>query len=68
MKPLSYIHLQDRYGGKFVAVCRGKVIANAKTSKGLFDKIKNYLGDKHLFIQHIDPKGAVCAYRIPPVT
>jgi len=62
MKPLSYTHLQDKYSGKFVATYKGKVIASAKTSKKLFEKIKDKLGDKNLLIHHVDPKEAVCVY------
>lgn len=60
MKPLSYTQLQNKYAGKFVAAYKGKVIASATTSKNLFDKIRDKLGNKDLLIQHIDPKGAVC--------
>jgi len=62
MKLLSYTQLQDKYAGKFIATYKGKVVANANTSKKLFEKVKDKLGDKNLFIQHIDPKGAVCVY------
>jgi len=48
--------------GKFVATYKGKVIASAKTSKKLFEKIKDKLGDKNLLIHHVDPKEAVCVY------
>lgn len=62
MKPLSYTQLQDKYSGKFIATYKGKVIASATTSKKLFKKIEDKLGDKDLLIQHIDPKEAVCVY------
>lgn len=62
MKPLSYTQLQDKYSGKFVATYKGEVIASAKTSKKLFEKIKDKLGDKNLLIHHVDPKEAVCVY------
>ncbi len=50
MKTQSYSQLQKRYGGQFVASYRGRVIATAKTSKALFKKIVDYLGDPALFI------------------
>ena len=62
MKTQSYIQLQKRYGGRFVATYHGRVIASAKTSKTLFEKIKRYLGDASLFIQYIAPQRAVCIY------
>jgi len=64
MKATSYIKLQVKYGGQFIALYKGKVIAKSKTSKGLFKKIAPKLGDPHLLIQHIDPKDAVCVYRV----
>ena len=62
MKAASYVQLQKRYGGKFVASYRGRVIATAKTSKALFRKIASYLGDSALFVQYIAPQRAVCTY------
>ena len=67
MKTISYVKLQKKYGGQFVALYKGKVVAKSKTSKGLFAKIVPKLGDPHLLIQHIDPKDAVCVYRISPL-
>ena len=62
MKSQSYAQLQKRYGGRFIASYRGRVIATAKTSKALFEKITVYLGDPALFIQYIAPQRAVCIY------
>jgi len=62
MKTLSYVQLQDKYAGKFVAIHKEQVIYSADTSKELFDKAKDKLGDKELIIQHIDPKEGVCVY------
>jgi len=62
MQPFSYIQLQDKYSGKFVATYKGKIIASAKTSKQLFEKVEDKLGNKNLLIHHIDPKEAVCVY------
>ena len=62
MKPLSYTQLQNKYGGEFVATYKGKVIAHAQNSKELFEKVKDKLGNKDLFVRHVDPKEAV--YRL----
>ena len=64
MKTISYAKLQEKYGGQFVALYKGRVIAKSRTSKRLFERIAAKLGDPHLLIQHIDPKDAVCVYRI----
>jgi len=62
MKPLSYIQLQNKYDGKFVATYKGKVIASANTSERLFEKVKDKLGDRDLLVQHVDIKEGVCVY------
>ena len=62
MKNISYIKLQEKYGGQFVALYKGRVIAKSKTSKELFKKVAPKLGDPHLLIQRINPKDAFCVY------
>mgnify|MGYP001569764685 CR=1 FL=1 len=62
MKNQSYAQLQRRYGGKFIATYQGRVIASAKNSKALFEKITRYVGDPSLLVQYIAPQSAVCIY------
>jgi hypothetical protein len=62
MNSRSYTQLQKRYGGKFIATYHGRVIASAKNSKTLFEKIARYVGDTALFVQYIAPQSAVCIY------
>lgn len=62
MRSQSYTQLQKRYGGKFIATYHGRVVASAKNSKALFDKITRYVGDPSLLIQYIAPQSAVCIY------
>lgn len=64
MKAVSYIQLQKRYGGKFIARLNSHVIASAKTSRDLFTKITASLGNKRLVIEYIEPKGVICTYGI----
>ena len=64
MKTQSYAQLQKRYGGRFVATYHGRVVASAKNSKALFQKIVRYIGDAALLVQYIAPQHAVCIYRI----
>ena len=65
MNPQFYTQLQKRYGGKFIARLNGQVIASAKTSRSLFNKIISRLGNRKLIIEYIEPKGAICTYGIP---
>lgn len=62
MQNQSYIQLQKRYGGKFIATYHGRVIASAKSSKILFERITRYVGDPSLLVQFIAPQSAVCIY------
>jgi hypothetical protein len=62
MKPLSYLNLQNKYDGKFVAIYKKKVIASAENSAKLFAKITNKLGSKDLLIQYVEPREGVCVY------
>ena len=64
MNPKSYYQLQKKFGGKFIAKLNNRVIASSKTSKVLWDKVKKYIGNPHLVIEYIEPKGAICIYGI----
>lgn len=66
MKILSYIQLQEKYGGKFIAKSNGQIAAFASTYKSLITKIaKKHLKRSNLTFAYIHPKGAICVYRIP---
>ncbi len=64
MGPKSYPQLQEKFGGKFIARLDGHVIASAKTSKTLWNKVKKHIGNPHLVIGYVAPKGAICIYGI----
>ena len=64
MNPKFYPQLQARYGGKFIARVDGRVVASAKTSKVLWNKVRNRIGDPNMIIGYIPPKGAICIYEI----
>lgn len=65
MKILSYIQLQEKYGGKFIAKSNGHVAVFAQTYKSLIAKInKKHLKRASLTFAYIHPKGAICVYRV----
>lgn len=65
MLKTNYMRLQEKYGGKFVATIKGKVIAYADDSEKLVKMIKNkFEKNKNLTIGYIEPKGAICVYRV----
>jgi hypothetical protein len=65
MKSISYSQLQERYGGKFIAKVNSQVIASAKTSKTLWNKVRDRIGNSSkMIIEYIEPKGALCTYEI----
>ena len=65
MKTLSYIQLQEKYGGKFIARSNGQVLAWGATYKSLITKIvRRHLKRNILTFAYIHPKGAICVYRV----
>lgn len=64
MKIKSYIQLQKKYGGKFIAKAEKEVIASARTSKLLWNKVRNRIGTGKILIEYIEPKGTICIYGI----
>lgn len=65
MRPFSYIQLQEKYGGKFIAKSNGQVVASGSTYKSLINKIvKKHLKRNKLTFAYIHPKGAICVYRV----
>lgn len=64
MNPKSYVQLQEKYGGKFIAKLDKRVIAAAKTSKTLWNKVRKRIGNPNLIIEYIEPKEAICIYGI----
>ena len=67
MKTSSYIQLQEKYGGKFIAKSNSKVTAYDSTYKSLISKIaKRHLKRDNLIFAYIHPKGAICVYTVSP--
>ena len=65
MKTLSYIQLQNKYGGKFIAKSDDQVVTSASTYKSLISKIiRKRLQRNKLIFAYIHPKGAICVYRV----
>ena len=62
MNPKSCPQLKERYGRKFIAKEGEKVIASAKTSKALWNKVRTKVGNRNMVIEYIEPKGAICIY------
>ena len=63
MGPNDYIHLQDSYGGKFVALRDDRVIASADTHGELVRELKEKgLPAEEVVFEYVRPKGMVCAY------
>lgn len=64
MNPKSYAQLQEKFGGRFIAKVNSHVIASAKTSRALWNKVRDKIGRPDLTILYIAPKGAVCIFGI----
>ena len=64
---MNYSELQKKYGGGFVALLNGEVVAHGKTFGDVLDKVKKggILEDENLTFDFIEEEGAVCVYRMP---
>ena len=61
---MNYSELQKRYGGGFVAILEGEVVAHGKTFGEVLDEVKKkgILEDKNLTFDFITEEGAICVY------
>lgn len=67
MELKTYIQLQEEYGGKFIAIREGQVLATGNTHKELVENLKkNHIERKNLTFEFIEPKDAICIYNISP--
>jgi hypothetical protein len=62
MKEPSLQQLRNRYGGRFIAMWRGKVIASAATHSALLKKAHPAIITKRLTLMFVPPKGMMCVY------
>ena len=59
----SYAELQEKYGGQFVALRGGQVVAAAKTYRELLEAVQHAGVDRtELTFEHIEPADALRAY------
>jgi hypothetical protein len=63
MGELDYTHLQQRYGGQYIARRDDKVIASAETYDALSDILEHRPGAwESLVIEYVEPVGSVRVY------
>ncbi len=59
----SYPELQEKYGGQFVALREGKVVAAGKTYRELLEAVQHAGLDRtELTFEHVEPADALRAY------
>lgn len=64
MKRISYLKLQEKYGGEFIAARKSRIVAHAKTMEALFRRLKKR-GISYgpaIRIGRVHPSDAVCIY------
>jgi len=66
MKKIAYSQLQKKYGGRFIARQGSRVLAWAPTVKSLLRTLnaKGIAYTDKITIGFVDPRGAICVYRI----
>jgi hypothetical protein len=63
MGELDYTHLQQHYGGQYIARQDGEVIASAETYDALSDTLENLpVAWESLIIEYVEPVGSVRVY------
>ena len=59
----SYLQLQEKYGGQFVALCDGKVVAAGRTYGELAAAVQHAgLNRDQLVFEYVEPVDALRAY------
>jgi hypothetical protein len=66
VKRFAYAQLQKKYGGRFIARKGSTVLAWAPTVKSLLKTLntKGIAYTEKVTIGYVDPRGAICVYRI----
>ena len=64
MRQILYAKLQKKYGNKFIARRKDRIVASGRTMRQLFAQLakKHIPYDRNIIIGHVPPKGAVCIY------
>lgn len=58
----DYIDLQKQYGGQYVAIYKGLVVAHAKAFDNVCKSIEDKIGDENLLIGYVEHYDAACIY------
>ena len=62
MKELSFTEMRQRYGGKYVALLKGRVIASSRSNAVLMKKILPLYRTRRVELMFVPPKGMYCVY------
>ncbi|MFH1562049.1 MAG: DUF5678 domain-containing protein [Nitrospirota bacterium] len=59
----TYIQLQEKYGGNFIARVEDQVVATGTTSKEMIEEVtRKNVDQSNLVFEYIEPKGTICVY------
>ena len=56
--------LRNRYGGRYVALFKGRVVASARSHPMFVKKILPVMRTKRLELMFVPPKGVMCVYPV----
>jgi len=62
MKRFDLNYLRSRYGGHYVALWKGRVVACSRSNAALMKKILPMYRTRPLELMFVPPKGVFCAY------
>jgi len=64
MREMNLNQLRNRYGGRYVAFFKGRVIVSARSHRMFVKKILPVMRTKRLALMFVPPKGVMCVYPV----
>jgi hypothetical protein len=62
MEELNLTRLRQQYGGKYVALWKGRVVVSARTHTSFMKKILPIIRTRPVELMFVPPKGMFCVY------
>jgi len=64
MKDINLTYLRRRYGGHYVALWKGRVVAASRSNASLLKKILPMYRTRRVALMFVPPKGMACVYQL----
>ena len=64
MESMDMQRLRARYGGRYVALFKGRVVTSARSHVMFMKKVFPLIRTKRLLLLFVPPKGVMCVYPV----